>query len=215
MYKILQKRSITPKANYVKIHAPEIALKAQPGQIVMIQINNETPAFPLSLADYNKSEGWIVVVCQIVGEKTKLLCSLEENETILEIKGPLLKPLSLKKIGTQVLIGGGSGIAAIYDMARGLKAYGNNVIVISGAKSAEFVFFEMEILTVSDEYYVVTSDGSIGEKGRVTDILQKLIDNKRKIDKCIVVGPPSMMASIKKITQENNINCQTYEQTVK
>ncbi|MFA6075404.1 MAG: sulfide/dihydroorotate dehydrogenase-like FAD/NAD-binding protein [Negativicutes bacterium] len=214
MFKILEKHRVTPVANYIKFAAPEIAKKAQPGQIIQVKINEQLKPFPLSLADYDADAGWIVVVCQEVGEKTRLLGSLSAGEVVADIKGPLLPPLDLTNIGTQVLIGGGSGIAAIYDMARGLRATGNNVIVISGARSAELVFFDKEIASVANEYIVVTSDGSKGESGRVTDVLERMITNGKVINKCVVVGPEPMMQAIKDICTPHGIKCQIYGQSV-
>jgi len=214
MFKILEKHRVTPVANYIKFEAPEIAKKAQPGQIIQVKINEQLKPFPLSLADYDAAAGWIVVVCQEVGEKTKLLGAMSAGDEIQDIKGPLLPPLDLTNIGTQVLIGGGSGIAAIYDMARGLRATGNRVIVVSGARSGELIFFDKEIASVASEYIVVTSDGSKGKIGNVVSALQELIASVPVINKCVVVGPEPMMQAIKDICIPHGIKCQIYGQSV-
>lgn len=214
MFEILEKHKVTPVANYIKFHAPDIAKKAQPGQIIQVRINEQLKPFPLSLADYEAVAGWIAVVCQEVGEKTKILGAMNAGDSVLDIKGPLLPPLDLTNIGTQVLIGGGSGIAAIYDMARGLRSTGNHVVVISGARSADLVFFDAEIAGVANEYIVVTSDGSKGERGRVTDVLERMIASGSVINKCVVVGPEPMMQAIKDVCTLHGIKCQIYGQSV-
>ena len=214
MIKILEIKKVTPVANYIKFEAPAIAAKSQPGQIIQIKINEALPMFPLSLADYDVAAGWIAVVCQEVGDKTRLLGSMKAGDCVLDVKGPLLPPLDLTNIGTQLLIGGGSGIAAIYDMARGLKQTGNKVIVVSGARAKDFLFFGKEISSVADEYIEVTADGSAGEQGNVVEVLQRLLTSGQTINKCVVVGPEPMMQAIKDVCDPVGLKCQIYGQSV-
>lgn len=202
MFKILKKQVLSPGVLLFDLEAPRIAKKAEPGQFVILRVNDEGERVPLTIADFNRDKGTITIIFQEVGASTQLLGALNEGESILDLVGPLGKKTHIEpNMGTIVCIGGGIGVAPVYPIARGMKQAGNTVISIMGAKSKEILIFENEMKAVSDEVYVTTDDGSYGIKGFVTTALQQLIDKGVKIAEVIAIGPVVMMRSVAEATR--------------
>ncbi|MBS7634911.1 sulfide/dihydroorotate dehydrogenase-like FAD/NAD-binding protein [Candidatus Bathyarchaeota archaeon] len=201
MYKIVEKREIAPRIKFLKVFVPEIAKKAQPGQFVILRVDERGERFPLTLADWNKEDGTITLVFLEVGVSTRKLGELGKNGVILDILGPLGNPTEVRNYGVVCVVGGGVGIAAAYPIARALKEAGNKVVSIIGARTAELLIFEEEMMRFSDEFYVSTDDGTKGYKGFVSDVLKILIKKGHRFDLIYAVGPAVMMRAVAEVTR--------------
>lgn len=205
MAKILKKEILAPNIKKFIVEVPEVAKKAQPGQFIIIRIDEKGERIPLTIADFDREKGTVTIVFQEVGKTTFQLGLLNEGDEILDFVGPLGRPSEIEKFGTVCCIGGGVGTPEIYPVARALKAVGNYVISIVGARSKELVIMEKEMKEVSDELYITTDDGTYGMKGLVTDALKKILDSGKKIDRVIAVGPVIMMKAVSELTKNYNI----------
>lgn len=205
MYKIVEARFIGPEIKLFRITAPKIAEKRKPGQFIILRVHEKGERIPLTIADSNVEDGTITLIVQGVGKTTKHLNSLEAGDEIRDLVGPLGKASEIENFGTAVSIGGGVGAAIAYPTAKALKEAGNHVISIIGGRSKEHVILEDEMKAVSDETYPTTDDGSYGYHGFVTQKLQDLIDEGRKIDFVLAIGPIPMMAAVAKVTKPHNI----------
>ena len=175
------------------MNAPEIARNRKAGQFVLVQIDVDYgERIPLTIADANAEEGWLVLVFQAVGATTLKLSRKNEGDEIAAILGPLGNPTHIEKKGTVVCVGGGIGVAPLHPIVQAHKAIGNKVIVIMGARNKDLIIFEDEMRALADELYLMTDDGSAGEKGLVTEPLKKLCESQ-KIDEVVAIGPPIMM----------------------
>jgi len=204
MFKILEKKLLAPKIFMMVIDAPLIARKAEPGQFVKLTINEKGERIPLTIADFERIHGTITLVFQEVGKTTHMLGKMEQGESILNILGPQGNPTEVENFGNVVVIGGGIGIAPVYPLARKLKEKGNNVIAIIGYRSKDHVFWEDKMRSVSSELLIATNDGSYGEKGFVTDILKKNMQDK-EVNIVFAIGPAVMMKAVSDMTKEKNI----------
>ncbi|MCS7250278.1 MAG: sulfide/dihydroorotate dehydrogenase-like FAD/NAD-binding protein [candidate division WOR-3 bacterium] len=205
MAKILKKEILAPNIKKIIVEAPEVAKKAQPGQFVILRIDEKGERIPLTIGDFDREKGTLTIVFQEVGKSTYHLGLLNEGDEILDFVGPLGKPSEIEKFGTVCCIGGGVGTPEIYPVARALKEVGNYVISIIGARNKELVIMEKEMREVSDELYITTDDGTYGMKGFVTDALKKILDSGKKIDRVIAVGPVMMMKAVSELTKNYNI----------
>ncbi len=205
MAKILKKEILAPNIKKIIVDAPEIAKKAQPGQFIILRVDEKGERIPLTIGDFDREKGTLTIIFQEVGKSTIHLGMLKEGEEILDLVGPLGRPSEIEKFGTVCCIGGGVGTPEIYPVARALKEIGNYVISIIGARNKELVIMEKEMKAVSDELYITTDDGTYGMKGLVTDALKKILDNGKKIDRVIAVGPVIMMKAVSELTKNYNI----------
>ena len=193
MFKIIEKKQLSADVFYFKVNAPEIARNRKAGQFVLVQIDVDYgERVPLTIADANAEEGWLVLVFQAVGATTLKLSRKNEGDEIAAILGPLGNPTHIEKKGTVVCVGGGIGVAPLHPIVQAHKAAGNKVIVIMGARNKDLIIFEDEMRALADELYLMTDDGSAGEKGLVTEPLKKLCESD-KIDEVVAIGPPIMM----------------------
>jgi ferredoxin--NADP+ reductase len=205
MAKILEKRLIRkPDVFYYKLEAPLISQKAKPGQFVIIRLHDKGERIPLSLADINSAEGTISLIVMAVGKTTTELSTFKEGDNILDLCGPLGQPTHIEKYGRVILVGGGFGVAPLYPIARELKAAGNDVVVIMGARSKDLLIYEQEISGVSSKVVVTTDDGSKGVKGVVTDALKQELNNGGA-DMVMAVGPAIMMKFVSEATRSLGI----------
>ncbi|HID93029.1 MAG TPA: sulfide/dihydroorotate dehydrogenase-like FAD/NAD-binding protein [bacterium (Candidatus Stahlbacteria)] len=205
MNKILRKVELAPAIKLFEVEVPLIAEKALPGHFVVVRACEEGERIPLTIADTQKDRGTITIIFQEVGTSTKKLGLLAEGDEIIDVIGPLGKPSHIDKFGTVVAIGGGVGIPPVYPITRAMKQAGNKVISIIGARTKELLILEDEMRKVSDELCVTTDDGSYGRKGFVSDELQSLINQGRKIDRVIAIGPTIMMKVVCDVTRPYNI----------
>ncbi len=205
MFKILSKRVIGPEMFEMVVFAPNVARRVEPGQFIMVRVNERGERIPLSIGDFDRQSQTITIVFQRVGKSSYMLSMLNEGDNILDVVGPLGNPTEVENFGTVVCVGGGIGIAPIYPIAMKLKNSGNRVISIIGYRSKEHVFWEDRLREASHELLVATNDGSYGEKGFVTDVLKKLLDNDVRIDRIITIGPPIMMKAVADMTRPYSI----------
>lgn len=204
MYKIIFRQDIGENMALFEVEAPKIANKAQAGQFVMVRISEKGERIPLTIADYDREKGTITLIFQEVGCTTKKMRLLKAEEYLLDLVGPLGQPTELENYGTVVCIGGGVGIAPIYPIAKALKEAGNRVISIIGARTKNLLFWEEKMQAVSDELLIATDDGSVGQKGFVTDVLKQLME-KEKIDRVWAIGPMIMMKFVCQVTKPAEI----------
>ncbi|MEM2994695.1 MAG: sulfide/dihydroorotate dehydrogenase-like FAD/NAD-binding protein [Candidatus Bathyarchaeia archaeon] len=205
MHKIVKKRELAPNIKLVEISAPEIAEKAQPGQFVILRVDEKGERFPLTLVDWDRRKGTITLIFLEVGVSTKKLGTLKEGDTILDAAGPLGNPSEIKNYGLVSVVGGGVGTASAYPIARALKEVGNKVISIIGAKTAELLILENEVRKVSDELHISTDDGTKGQKGFVSDVLKMLIQKGYGFNLVYAIGPAVMMRAVAEVTRPYGI----------
>lgn len=205
MYEILEKKVLSETVKLMKIKAPLVAKKAQAGQFIILRIDEQGERIPLTIADYNRKKGTITIIFMEVGKTTKQLGVLNVGDKLLNFVGPLGMPSEIEKFGTVVCIGGGVGIAPLYPVIRALKQAGNNVISILGARNKKLLMLEKEIEEFSVEFHICTDDGSKGTKGFVSNVLQNLIDEGKKIDVVWAIGPVIMMKVVANLTKKYDI----------
>ena len=205
MYKIVFKKVLAPKITRFSIEAPEVAKSRKPGQFVVIRADETSERVPLTIVDSDPKKGTIDLIIQDAGFSTHCLTCYKEGDEFLDILGPLGRPTDMHKYGTVVCVGGGVGTAVLYPIAKGLKEAGNTVITINGARNKELIILEEELAKVSDELIIATDDGSYGVKGFGSTILQGMIDNKKKIDFVVAIGPTMMMKAVAEVTRPYGI----------
>ncbi|HSV31523.1 MAG TPA: sulfide/dihydroorotate dehydrogenase-like FAD/NAD-binding protein [Atribacteraceae bacterium] len=201
MAKIIRKDVLTPQIKLMVVDVPGVARKAKPGQFVVLRFYEEGERLPLTIADYDPAAGTVTIIFQEVGKSTRQLGELEAGDDILDFVGPLGKEIEEKQFGHVVCVGGGVGIAPVYPKARALKMLGNRVTSIIGARSADLLFWEREMQEVSDTLHVTTDDGTYGEKGFVTQVLERVI-KAEKPDLVVAVGPIMMMKMVSLLTRK-------------
>jgi ferredoxin--NADP+ reductase len=178
-----------------------VARKAQPGQFVVIRIDEKGERIPLTVADWDREEGSVTIVFMEVGTTTHRLAQLGTRDSITDFVGPLGLPTHIDKFGTVCCVAGGFAMAVVMPIARAMKEKGNRVISIMGARNKDLIFWEEELRRVSDELIVTTDDGSYGRKGLVTEPLKELLEGGTKIDRVIAIGPTAMMKFTAKTTE--------------
>ena len=193
MYKILLKQNLVPNVHLFKIEAPAVARKAQAGQFIIIRIDDKGERIPLTIADWNATEGSVTVVFMEVGATTRELARLNAGDSVADFVGPLGLATHIENFGTVVCVAGGVGVAVITPIARAMKQKGNWVISIMGARSQNLMFWENELRAASDKIIVTTDDGSYGRKALVTEPLKELLLGEEKIARVIAIGPTNMM----------------------
>jgi ferredoxin/flavodoxin---NADP+ reductase len=205
MHKILEHKIIGPDVHLYKFDAPDVAKYREPGQFVIIRVSEEGERIPLTIADVNKDEGSISLIVQSVGKTTLELAQKNAGDSIPDICGPLGEATHIEKIGNVLCVGGGIGTAPLYPVTKGMKDAGNKVTSILGARTKELLILEDEMRSASDELIITTDDGSYGDKGLVTDAIQKLVDGGQKFDQCVAMGPPIMMKFVCLLTKKLGI----------
>lgn len=206
MYKILKNEKINKNSYLLSIKCPIVIKKALPGQFVIIMSQEDSERIPLTIYDYNLDDGILNLIYQVVGASTKELS--ENKEEIFALTGPLGNPNEICKNPDNyqnkriVYVAGGVGIAPVYPQVKYLKEKGFNIDVIYGARSKDLLIIKEKIEKVADKVYYVTDDGTYGEKGFVTDVLKKHIN---EYDICVAIGPVIMMKNVSEITKKYNL----------
>ncbi len=198
MHKILVKQELAPKIKSFKVHAPEMAAKAKPGQFIILISGEKGERIPLTIADYDADEGTITLVFNEVGKTTRQLGCLDEGDVISNIVGPLGIPSEIKKFGRVLCVGGGVMIAPMYLQVRALLEAGNEVATVIGARKKDLLIFEKEMKEASNEFYITTDDGSKGFKG--LDFLSEVLKTKQ-FQRVVVMGSVVTMKTVSKITK--------------
>ena len=206
MYKIVKKRALNDTVTLMEIEAPHIAKKAKAGQFIIFRVDERGERVPLTIADYDREKGTVTTIFQIVGASTKLLNTLGEGDSLLDFVGPLGQPTHVgPEVKRVCVIGGGVGTAIAYPQAKALHAAGLEVDMIAGFRSKEIVILEEEMKAVTDHLYLMTDDGSYGEKGLVTQKLEELIKAGNPYDLVIAIGPVIMMKFVAAATKPYGI----------
>ena len=205
MFKIVEKTALNPSMTKMVVEAPLIAKKAKPGQFIIFRVDEYGERVPLTIADYDAEKGTVTIIYQKVGRSTKLLDTLNEGEYILDFVGPLGVPSELEGYKKVAVIGGGAGCAIAYPQAKALYNMGTKVDVIAGFRNTELIILEKEMGEVSDNFYLMTDDGSNGNKGFVTTALEQNIKNGAGYDLVIAIGPVPMMRAVSELTRPYGI----------
>lgn len=202
MFEILKRQEMAAGTVVLnEISAPLIAKKAKPGQFVILKANETGERIPLTMAEADPKKGIITIIYQIVGKTTALFKSLQVGDKFQDVIGPLGKATHLEKVGTVVCVGGGTGVAVMHPITRGLKEVGNNVIAIIGARTKDLLILEDKMAAASHELHVCTDDGSYGHHGFVTDVLKEVLE-KEDVKLVVGIGPVPMMKFVCKVTEQ-------------
>ena len=203
-YKILAKKEICPNQYEIKIEAPYVVRNAKAGQFIIFRATENSERVPLTIADIDREKGELTLVFMAVGFSTKQLAALNVGEEVHDIVGPLGQPTHIKKYGTVVCLAGGYGAAPCYLIAKAFKEAGNKVYMIMGARNKDLIFWADKMKDACTELFITTDDGTMGEKGFVTQVLERLM-GQEKIDYAIAVGPMPMMRAVADLTRDKGI----------
>ena len=205
MFRIVAKEVLNPTVTRMDIEAPLIAKKAEPGQFIILRVDDEGERIPLTIADFDREAGTVAIIFQIVGATTERLNHKEVGDMIQDFVGPLGKESEVEGLKKVAVVGGGVGCAIAYPVAKKLHQLGAEVHSIVGFRNQDLVILEKEFAAVSDKLCIRTDDGSYGQKGLVTDALKELIEAGEKYDEVIAIGPLVMMKFVSKLTKEHGI----------
>ncbi len=201
MYKILKAEELTTNIYRMDVLAPRVAKSCQPGQFVIVRMDEEGERIPLTICDYNREEGTVTIVLQVVGAATEMMKQLKTGDSFHDFVGPLgcaselvgeeTDDLKQKKI---LFVAGGLGTAPVYPQVKWLHERGIDADVIVGAKTKDLLIMEEEMKAVAGNLYITTDDGSYGRSGMVTKVIEDLIETEgKKYDVCVAIGPMIMM----------------------
>ncbi len=207
MYRIVYKKPLNPTVTLMDIEAPLVAAKAQPGQFIILRVDDDGERIPLTIAGYDREVGTVRIIYQIVGATTKKLDQKAEGEYLQDFVGPLGRPTELDGLKKVCIVGGGVGCAIALPIAQALHAMGCEVTSIIGFRSKDLLILEDEFRAASKQLYVMTDDGSYGEKGNVCVPLQRMFDAGERFDKVITIGPLIMMKFVVAATKPTGIPC--------
>lgn len=208
MYKILKNEKISPNSYLMEVIAPDVIAKALPGQFAIVMAKDDSERIPLTIYDYDKEKGILSLIYQVIGASTEELTTLKEKEEIYAVVGPLGRPNEIcanpdefkgKRI---VYVAGGVGIAPVYPQVKYLKEHGFAVDIIYGSREKELLLIRDKAESVARHVFYATDDGSFGEKGFVTNILEREINN---YDICVAIGPVIMMKNVSELTKKHNM----------
>ena len=205
MYRIVRKKVLNPTVTLMDIDAPMVAAKAEPGQFIILRVDENGERIPLTVADYDREKGTVTIIFQIVGSTTEKLNHKNEGEFIQDFVGPLGTPTHIDGLKKVAVVGGGVGCAIAYPVAKKLHENGCEVHAIAGFRNKDLVILEDEFKAASDKLIMMTDDGSYGTEGRVTDALKELIESGEKYDEVIAIGPLIMMKFVCALTKEYGV----------
>ena len=207
MFEIKSKRRLNENITWLVIYAPRVARKAKPGQFIILRTDECGERIPLTMAGHDEAAGTIDLIYAAVGRTTMLMDQLEVGDCFADIVGPLGKPTYMEGLKKVCVVGGGTGNALAYPIASGMHRQGIEVDMICGFKNKDLVILETEFRGETDHLYVVTDDGSYGEKAFTTEKLSALIEGGRQYDEIVAVGPPIMMKLVCGIAEQHHIPC--------
>lgn len=204
MNKILEKKHFSEKVVQLVVEAPLIVHSRRPGHFVIVICDEKGERIPLTIADADEKRGTITLVVQAVGDSTAAICAKEPGEYLHDVVGPLGRATAIASYGTVVCCGGGVGVAPLLPILKAMKAAGNKVISILAARTKDLIILEDEVRKHSDEVIIMTDDGSYGEKGLVTNGLEKVIA-REKVDLVCTIGPAVMMKFVSLLTRKYDV----------
>lgn len=205
MFKILEREELNKAVTKLVIDAPAVAKKAEPGQFIILRVDEKGERIPLTISDYDREKGTVTVIFQIVGGTTEKLNRVPRGGYIQDFVGPLGRASELDGLKKVAVVGGGVGCAIALPVAKKLKKIGAEVTSIIGFRNKELVILEDEFRNCSENFGVVTDDGSYGKKGLVTDELKYYLDRGENFDEVIAIGPLIMMKFVCKLTKEYGV----------
>lgn len=212
MFKILKAEMLTDNIYLMEVEAKRVAANCLPGQFVIVRTDEESERIPLTICDYNREKGTVTIVFQIVGAGTQIMSGLKAGDSFADFVGPLgcpsefcSEPIDELRKKNILFVAGGVGTAPVYPQVKWLKENGVNADVIVGAKTKSILILEKEMEAVAGNLYVTTDDGSYGRSGMVTTTIQDLVNEGKKYDVCVAIGPMIMMKFVCKLTKELNI----------
>ena len=207
MYRILTKKSLNPTVTMMEIEAPFVAAKAEPGQFIILRVNDEGERIPLTVAGYDRARGSVRIIFQIVGATTELLNLKEEGEYISDFVGPLGETTKLDGLKRVCIVGGGVGCAIALPIAERLASLGCEVTSIIGFRSKDLLILEEEFKAASARLFTMTDDGSYGRKGNVCVPLREMLEAGERFDEVITIGPLVMMKFVVEAVRPSGIPC--------
>lgn len=210
MYPILKAEKLADKIHLMVVKAPRVAKNCQPGEFVIVKIDEAGERIPLTICDYDREEGTVTIVFQIVGASTDRMAELKTGDQFRDVVGPLGNPSEFVKEDLEELkkkkylfVAGGVGTAPVYPQVKWLKEHGIDADVIMGSKTKDLLILEKEMEAVAGNFYVTTDDGSYMRKGMVTEVIKDLVVNQgKKYDVCVAIGPMIMMKFVCLLTKE-------------
>ncbi len=202
MFRIVNKQVLNPTVIRIDVNAPLIAAKAEPGQFIILRVDENGERIPLTVADFDRAAGTVAVIYQVVGSTTEKLARLEVGDCIHDFVGPLGRPTHTEGLKRVAVVGGGVGCAIAYPVAKKLSEGGCEVYSIIGFRNRDLVILEDEFRRVSAHTDLMTDDGSAGERGLVTDALRRLLESGEHFDEVITIGPLIMMKFVCATTRE-------------
>ena len=205
MFPIVKKKVLNPTVTYMEVLAPRVAKKAQPGQFIMLRIDEQGERIPLTIAGYDREAGTVTIIFQKVGYTTYSLDGLNEGDSLLDFVGPLGKASDFTGMHKVAVIGGGLGVAIAYPQAKALHDLGAEVDFIVGFRNKDLIILEDEFNKACSDLSILTDDGSNGRKGFVTTALQEKLEAGQEYDAVIAIGPLMMMKAVCDLTREKNI----------
>lgn len=213
MYQILKARKLADKIFLMDVKAPRVAKTCQPGEFVIVKIDEEGERIPLTICDYNREEGTVTIVFQTVGASTERMSALKTGDAFRDFVGPLGNPSefvteSLEELKKKniLFVAGGVGTAPVYPQVKWLKEHGVNTDVIVGAKNKDMLILTEEMEKQAGNLYIATDDGSFGFKGMVTEVISDLVEKQgKKYDVCVAIGPMIMMKFVCLLTKKLNL----------
>ena len=213
MFKILKAEQLADKIYLMDVEAPRVAKSCEPGEFVIVKMDEIGERIPLTICDYNRETGVVTIVFQIVGASTQRMSELKAGDAFEDVVGPLGRPsefvhedLEVLKNKKMLFVAGGVGTAPVYPQVKWLRAHGIDADVIVGAKNKDLLILEDQMRAVAGNLYVTTDDGSYVRKGMVTDVIKDLVINQgKKYDVCVAIGPMIMMKFVCLLTKELNL----------
>ncbi len=212
MYRILEARELTTNIYLMVVEAKRIAKRCQPGQFIIVRMDEDGERIPLTICDYNREQGTVTIVFQTVGAGTMKMAELKTGDSFHDFVGPLgcpsefvNEPVEELKKKSILFVAGGVGTAPVYPQVKWLKERGIDADVIVGAKTKELLILEKEMEAVAGNLYVTTDDGSYGRSGMVTQTIKDLVEEGKHFDVCVAIGPMIMMKFVCKMTEELQI----------
>ncbi len=204
MNKLLKIRELSPCVKEYVIDAPEVAENARPGQFIILIVDEEGERVPFTICDYDREKGTVTILVQTIGATAMKLAAKKEGEYIHDFVGPLGLPTDLSEYNKILLVGGGVGSAVIYPQSKELAAKCKADIIV-GARNKELLIYTDKFAEQAENLYIMTDDGSAGEKGFVTTKLKELVESGRKYDAVFAVGPLMMMKAVCDLTKQYNL----------
>ena len=205
MFEILEKRALNPTVTLMRINAPAVAKKAEPGQFIILRTDADGERIPLTVADYDRVAGSVTIIFQIVGATTERLNHMKVGDCLQDFVGPLGRATNTSGKKKVCVVGGGVGCAIAYPVAKKFHELGVTVHTVAGFRSKDLVILEDEFAAVSDRFERMSDDGTWGRQGLVTNALRELIESGEQYDEVITIGPLPMMKFVCKLTKEFNV----------